>query len=154
MVVQFPDAEFLEHKSKETWGQLDLLELLDFLEMFPKLKILKFSQYQLEDFDPIVRTTFPRPSLLHLNTVESTWSAEDPSLIPFIEFLLQNAPLLHKLVFRLTSSCRENRKYYLMVEEKVRSMPRSSPTAEVIITKYKSFQLLNGAYYKWSQHLL
>ncbi|XP_057775735.1 F-box/LRR-repeat protein At3g26922-like [Salvia miltiorrhiza] len=135
MVVQFPNAELLKHQSVDANGHLDLLHLLDLLDMFPKLKILSICQYQiLRDFSPTVEATLPRPSLLDLNTVEIIWPAEDPSVIPFIEFILQTAPLLHKLVFRLSpfrASC--NRKRFRMIEEKMRSMPRSSPTAEVTI---------------------
>ncbi|XP_057772076.1 F-box protein At5g03100-like [Salvia miltiorrhiza] len=136
MVIQFPNAEFLEHNFIHARGRLDLLEILDLLEMFPKLKIFKFLQHPqiLQDFNPIVETPFRRPSLLHLNTVEISWSTKDPAVIPFIEFILQNAPLLHKLVFRFSRyrACFD-RKRFLMIQEKVRSMPRSSPTAEVII---------------------
>ncbi|XP_057772074.1 F-box/LRR-repeat protein At3g26922-like [Salvia miltiorrhiza] len=136
MVLQFPNADFLEHNYVQARGRLDLLEILDLLEMFPKLKILKFPQHDqiLQDFNPIVETTFPHPSLLHLNTVEISWSGKDPAVIPFIKFILQNAPLLYKLVFRLSKyrACFD-RKRFLMIQEKVRSMPRSSPTAEVII---------------------
>ncbi|XP_057773776.1 F-box/LRR-repeat protein At3g26922-like [Salvia miltiorrhiza] len=130
MVVEFPNAEYLKHQGMNACGRLDLLELLDLLEMFPKLKILNFIQHQ--DFNPTVETTFLYPSLLHLNTAVITWPSEDPSIIPFIEFLLQNAPSLHKLVFRLSPfSC--NRERFPMIEEMVRNMPRSSATAEVII---------------------
>ncbi|XP_057772081.1 putative F-box protein At1g49610 [Salvia miltiorrhiza] len=133
MVVGFPNAEVLNHTGLLRY--IGLLHFLDLLELFPKLKMLSFHQTQAyQDFNPIVVTPFPCPSVLHLNTVEISWSAEDPSIIPFIEFILQNAPLLHKLVFSLLPlSC--NRKRFLMIEEKVQSMPRSSPTAEVIIVR-------------------
>ncbi|XP_057772088.1 F-box/LRR-repeat protein At3g26922-like isoform X2 [Salvia miltiorrhiza] len=132
MVVQFPNAEYLRHQGMDARGHLDLLELLDLLEMFPKLKMLFIFQFR--DFNPIVETTFPRPSLLHLNTIVIIWSAKDPSIIPFIEILLQNAPFLHTLVLRLIKS-EDDRRSFLMVEEKVRSMPRSSPAAEVVVVE-------------------
>ncbi|XP_057772084.1 F-box/FBD/LRR-repeat protein At3g26920-like [Salvia miltiorrhiza] len=129
MVVRFPNAEVLKY---ESWNYIDLLDLLDLLELFPKLKMLSFHRNR-QYFKPIAeKTTFPSCSLLHLDRVHMTWPARDPSIIPFIQILLQNSPSLNKLVFRL-KKYRNNRGVVLMVEEKVRSMPRSSPTAEVTI---------------------
>ncbi|XP_057772082.1 F-box/LRR-repeat protein At3g26922-like [Salvia miltiorrhiza] len=134
MVVRFPNAEVLKHTSmgRQYNVLLDLVDVLDLLELFPELKMLSFHQIHQEYFNSIAETTFPNCSLLHLERVDMTWSAHDPSIIPFIQILLQISPSLEKMVFRLRK-CRDNLEEVLMVEEKVRSMPRSSPTAEVII---------------------
>ncbi|XP_057772078.1 putative F-box protein At1g49610 [Salvia miltiorrhiza] len=128
MVVRFPNAEVLKY---ESWNYIDPLDLLDLLELFPKLMMLSFHQTRMQDSNPIAETTFPSCLLLHLKRVDMTWPARDPSIIPFIEILLQNSPSLEKMVFRLIK-CRCNREM-LLIKEKVPSMPRSSPTAEVII---------------------
>ncbi|XP_057772080.1 F-box/LRR-repeat protein At3g26922-like isoform X2 [Salvia miltiorrhiza] len=133
MVVLFPNAEVLKHTSLS--NHVGLLDVLDLLELFPKLKMLSFHRLQqgLKDFNTInAETAFPISSLIHLKRVDMTWDADDPSIIPFIEILLENAPSLDEMVFRLRK-CRDARKVLLMVEEKVRGMPRSSPTAKVII---------------------
>ncbi|XP_057772235.1 F-box/LRR-repeat protein At3g26922-like [Salvia miltiorrhiza] len=135
MVVQFPNAEVLKHSSVRKY--VGLLDVLDLLQLFPKLKMLCFHRLNqgLEFFDPInAETAFPSSSLIHLKRVDMSWAAHDPSIIPFIGSLLQNAPSLDEMVFRLKKR-RDNHEVLLMVEEKVRSMPRSSPTAKVIINR-------------------
>ncbi|KAL6539882.1 hypothetical protein OROHE_011653 [Orobanche hederae] len=77
------------------------------------------------------KVALPSPCILHLQRVEITWFTRDASIIPVIQILLQNAHLLEKMVFRP----KYDRELWVMVEEKVLSLPRSSPTAEVILIK-------------------
>ncbi|XP_057799338.1 F-box/LRR-repeat protein At3g26922-like isoform X2 [Salvia miltiorrhiza] len=79
------------------------------------------------------KMTFPSPSLLHLKTFEATCSMCDPSIIPAIGILLENAPVLEKMVIRLKRH-KSDPKTFTLVREAVLSMPRSSPTAQVIIS--------------------
>ncbi|XP_057773770.1 putative F-box protein At1g49610 [Salvia miltiorrhiza] len=120
MVVRFPNAELLKHKSICTY--FGFLDLLDLLEMFPKLKTLSFHRKRQDDVSMFMslETTLPRPSLslLHLHTVDMTWFQRDPSIIPFIGFLLQNSPSLHKMVFRLVNFT-DDHEQFLMIQEKI-----------------------------------
>ncbi|XP_057772064.1 F-box protein At5g03100-like [Salvia miltiorrhiza] len=136
MVLQFPNVEFL----MQEWDMsvYCLLDLLGLLEMFPQLKTFVFRlDKALHNLKPIFRkaTTFPRAFLFHLNTVEITWFAEDPSIFESIEYLLRKAPFLHKMVLHLVYY-RDNHELFLMAEEKVRSLPRCSPTVELIIIEH------------------
>ncbi|XP_057772050.1 F-box/LRR-repeat protein At3g26922-like [Salvia miltiorrhiza] len=79
------------------------------------------------------KMSFPSPSLLHLKTFEATWSMRDPSIIPLIRTLLKNAPILEKMVIRLTRDA-SDLETFILAQEKVMSMPISSPTAQLIIS--------------------
>lgn len=86
------------------------------------------------EVDLVKMSNLPSPSLLQLKTVDVTWPIKYKELIiPAIEVMLQNAHLLDKLVFR--PQCYKNDADLLTVEKMVLSMPRSSPTAEVIIVE-------------------
>lgn len=77
------------------------------------------------------KAALPSPSLLYLKRVEITLFTRDASIVAVMEILLQNAHSLDKMVFRP----KYDRELWLVVEEKVLSLSRSSPTAEVIMIK-------------------
>ncbi|XP_057772041.1 F-box/LRR-repeat protein At3g26922-like [Salvia miltiorrhiza] len=79
------------------------------------------------------KMTFPSPSLLHLKTFEATWSMRKPSIILAIQILLEKACILEKMVIRLRRH-ESDPETFVLAQEKVLSMPRSSPTAQVIIS--------------------
>ncbi|XP_057810217.1 uncharacterized protein LOC131024698 isoform X2 [Salvia miltiorrhiza] len=144
MHVQFPNAEFLELEFYDC-RMLDVVVL----DMFPKLKTLtvyqghRFTYYDEEVVHITMvdacnslasaKMTSPSPSLLHLKTFEFTLSMCDPSIIPAIQILLENAPILERVVIRLRQQASDV-ETFLFAQEKVLSMPRSSPTAQVIIS--------------------
>ncbi|KAH6756224.1 hypothetical protein C2S53_004323 [Perilla frutescens var. hirtella] len=113
-------------------------KILGVLEMFPRLTMLVI------ECDPLKMTLPPSKELdtrkrfgllQYLKTIEITWPMYDPSIYHVVEILLRNARMLEKMVFcPLTISSPESMS---LVEEKVRSMPRSSPTA-VLICRNKS----------------
>ncbi|XP_057772042.1 F-box/LRR-repeat protein At3g26922-like [Salvia miltiorrhiza] len=145
MVVPLSNSKILELNNENA------KDILDLVGMFPKLERLIVDQFSRKDRDVTsgdrthiamvdacnslasAKMTFPCPSLLHLKTFEATWYMRDPSIIPAIQILLENAPILEKMVIRL----RQGASYpdtFILAQEKVLSMPRSSPTAQVIIT--------------------
>lgn len=128
-------------------------EVLGVLDMFPKLTMLMLERCDYFDFvqasnraqHPSIinfdsyellerKIHLPVPSLQHLRTVEVTWLLRDTSIFPVMEIVLENAPLLEKMVFwpRLFGA---NPEWLGLAEEKLLSVPRSSPTAEVIMIK-------------------
>ncbi|XP_057772040.1 F-box protein At5g03100-like [Salvia miltiorrhiza] len=147
MVIPLSNSKILELYNVDVKDMLDLVGM-----MFPKLERLTVDQgYRNEDRQVTsgeevhiamvdacsslasAKMNFPSPSLLHLKTFEATWSMCDPSIIPVIQILLENAPILEKMVIQLTRDA-SDRETFFFAQEKVLSMPRSSPTAQVIIS--------------------
>ncbi|XP_057772047.1 uncharacterized protein LOC130991705 isoform X2 [Salvia miltiorrhiza] len=145
MVMPLSNSKILELYYVNAKDILDLVEM-----MFPKLERLIVDQGD-QGFDGTygeevhiamvdacnslasAKMTFPSPSLLRLKTFEATWSISKPSIIPVIQVLLESAPVLEKMVLRLRQDA-SYPKTFILAQEKVLSMPRSSPTAQVIIT--------------------
>ncbi|XP_057799335.1 F-box/LRR-repeat protein At3g26922-like [Salvia miltiorrhiza] len=143
MVMPLLDSKILELYHGDAKDMLDLVGM-----MFPKLERLIVRTFCYKDISAedlhiamvdvcnslaSAKMTFPSPSLLHLKTIEATCSMCDPSIIPAIEILLENAPVLEKMVIRLKRD-ESDPKTFTLAREKVLSMPRSSPTAQVIIS--------------------
>ncbi|XP_057799336.1 F-box/LRR-repeat protein At3g26922-like [Salvia miltiorrhiza] len=143
MVMPLLDSKILELYHGDAKDMLDLVGM-----MFPKLERLivhNFFYKRLigEDLHIAMvdvcnslasaKMTFPSPSLLHLKTFEATYSICDLSIIPAIGILLENAPILEKMVIRLQQD-ESDPKTFTLAREKVLSMPRCSPTAQVIIS--------------------
>ncbi|XP_057799337.1 putative F-box protein At1g49610 isoform X1 [Salvia miltiorrhiza] len=141
MVMPLLDSKIVELYYKDSKDMLDLVGM-----MFPKLERLIVHQCNHKDIISVedlpiaicyslvsAKMTFPSPSLLHLKTFEATCSMCDPSIIPAIGILLENAPVLEKMVIRLKRH-KSDPKTFTLVREAVLSMPRSSPTAQVIIS--------------------
>lgn len=145
MIAPLSNAKFLKVRGTAAH------QVLGVLDMFPKLTMLILERKVYYDYflasnrAPAVinfdshellerKTYLPIPSLQHLRTVEVTWLLRDTSIFPVIEIMLENAELLEKMVFwaRLFGA---NPESLPLAEEKLLSMPRSSPTAEVIIIK-------------------
>ncbi|XP_057772045.1 F-box/LRR-repeat protein At3g26922-like isoform X2 [Salvia miltiorrhiza] len=142
MVMPLLNSKILE---LDTIGAEDMLDLVGM--MFPKLERLIVDQGRLQaprfddseevhnamvDTLAYAKMSFPSPSLLHLKTFEATWSMRDPSIIPAIQILLENALILEKMVIRLSQGASDP-KTFILAQEKVLSIPRSSPNAQVII---------------------
>ncbi|XP_057773773.1 putative F-box protein At1g49610 [Salvia miltiorrhiza] len=142
MVVQFSNAKFLKLYVHDGW------EILCVLEMFPNLMTLKVKIDQdccltsaeeihaalvaCNSMAPMM--TFPSLSLLQLKTVDIYWWIGEASIVPAIEILLENGHMLEKMMLRLGMYL-ANPETFTLAEEKVMSMSRSSPYAEVIISK-------------------
>ena len=81
-------------------------------------------------------TNVPRSYyLLHLRRVEITWIVHDYSMFPFIKILLKYASKLEKMVFRVFrgSSLSVPPESLFLAAQKLLTMPRTSPYAEVIM---------------------
>ncbi|XP_057773772.1 putative F-box protein At1g49610 [Salvia miltiorrhiza] len=152
MLVKFKNKDKVMPLSNSKILELDYVDakyLLDLVGMmFPKLERLIVEQgsrkarhfYDSEEVHNAMvdtlayaKMSFPSPSLLHLKTFEATWSMRDPSIIPLIQTLLENAPILEKMVIQLRQDASDP-KTFILVQQKVMRMPRSSPTAQVIIS--------------------
>ncbi|KAI3469407.1 hypothetical protein Pfo_026070 [Paulownia fortunei] len=144
------DVKFLKLYPKDS----EVEEIVDLLEIVPKLEMLVLEQMHhhwimSEDRhigSPVVlefnaenplksKTNFPKSFLLHLRTVEITWSVYDTSIFPFIELLLKHASMLEKMVIRVRRIMSLAPESLFLAAQKLMRMPRSSPTAEVILSK-------------------
>ncbi|KAH6769734.1 hypothetical protein C2S52_014537 [Perilla frutescens var. hirtella] len=72
-------------------------------------------------------------SLLNLRTVEISWYFSDASAIPAIRILFGNAHNLEKIVFRPSWIRGHQQELLHSAVVKVLCLPRSSPTAEVVV---------------------
>ncbi|KAL8513983.1 hypothetical protein ACS0TY_013192 [Phlomoides rotata] len=113
-------------------------DVIDLLGIFPNLKVLliKHPVYRKPpDFNAVNYMEFESNLfLLELKTVEISSDFYDFSIFGCIEFLLKHAVKLERLVLRIfswTTSCRQERLF--RISEKLLTMPRSSPTAKVIL---------------------
>lgn len=101
MPSPFPNARILELE----FFSHEYEQILGVLELFPKLRNLvletttKGPQPESEEgwlkFD---RSNFPNLFLMHLRTVDVTWTKGDDSIFPLIDFLLKYARNLEKMV--------------------------------------------------------
>ncbi|KAL8526360.1 hypothetical protein ACS0TY_015541 [Phlomoides rotata] len=115
---------------------------MDLLVIFPNikklviktilvLKPLDFNAVNCLEFESDIFNSF----LLELKTVEISSSYYDCSIFGFIEFLLKHAVKLEKLVLWSTDRAFTSYQQEMLfqISEKLLSMPRSSPTAKVIL---------------------
>lgn len=79
-------------------------------------------------------TMSPRLSLPRLKIIKITWNVRDASIIQVVEVLLRDAHMLEKMVLRLRMYG-ANQETFILAQEKVLSIARSSPCADVIIRK-------------------
>ncbi|XP_057772038.1 putative F-box/LRR-repeat protein At3g18150 [Salvia miltiorrhiza] len=125
-------------------------KIVEILQVFPRMMMLVLQHSDLREGDhhdvfEIIRddeqanfleskTDFPESSLLQLRTVEITWYADDDAIFPFIELLLKYGRKLEKMVImwlKRNGEVVEKEECFALAEEKVLSMWRSSPTANV-----------------------
>ncbi|KAG6431308.1 hypothetical protein SASPL_109387 [Salvia splendens] len=133
MAVPSSNAKFLLlNDVKDAKDMLHLVEM-----MFPKVETL-FLHVGYKSDESGEESNFRNPPLLHLKRVEINRSICDVSIIPVIRVLLRNGGVFEKMVIRFIQSCKDGGKplkpeMFSLAEEKVMNMPKSSPTAQVII---------------------
>ncbi|KAL8523369.1 hypothetical protein ACS0TY_013360 [Phlomoides rotata] len=129
-----PSVKFLKLNLGHEFG-----DVIDLLGIFPNLKVLliKHQDYTRmpPDFNAVnYMEVESNLFLLELKTVEISSNFYDFSIFGFIEFLLKHAVKLERLVLRFFSwatPCRQEKLF--RISEKLLTMPRSSPTAKVIL---------------------
>ncbi|XP_057772051.1 F-box/LRR-repeat protein At3g26922-like [Salvia miltiorrhiza] len=127
MPVEFPNAEFLKIRFVKGHEMLDFLVAL---ESFPKLKSLIVYQYGHIYNSVASEMASLSPSLLHLQTVEIYIHGKQFSISPLLEYLLENAHVLQKMLLRPYVGELE---VSISALKELLEMRRSSPYAEVII---------------------
>lgn len=135
---------------------IELSDMMVLLGIFPNVKMLVIGYLDIPnppknymEFE----ANLPKSFLLQLKTLEITASFIDSSKLWFFEFLLKWASMLEKLVIRVKiiesddyehlynsdqydHFCEVAHEHLCVVAEKLLSMPRSSPTAKVIIPEF------------------
>ncbi|KAL8514358.1 hypothetical protein ACS0TY_013464 [Phlomoides rotata] len=119
-----------------------LLPSLPSVRFFPNIKMLVIED-QLEDSEEFetklydaskyleFETKLSKSFMLQLKTVDITSCLRNTSTFRFVEFLLKDASMLEKLVIRVDRTSAD----WFTVAERFLCMPRSSPTAKVILKK-------------------
>ncbi|XP_057772056.1 F-box/FBD/LRR-repeat protein At1g78750-like [Salvia miltiorrhiza] len=132
MPVQFPNAEFLRLCAVKDQQMHDVLVVL---ESFPKLKTLIVDQNGYMYNSVASEMDFRGPSLLHLQTVEIYILGKQFSISPLVEYLLENAHVLQKMLLRPYRG-RDDQEAYISALKELLRMRRSSPYAEVIVSPH------------------
>ncbi|KAL8509599.1 hypothetical protein ACS0TY_016721 [Phlomoides rotata] len=129
-----PNVKFLKLDIR----RIELGDMVELLGIFPNLKTLVI-EHHASTRPPFLnaknnmefKTNLSKSSLLQMKIIEITGHSFDLKFFGFIEFFLKHAIMLEKLVLRytgITSSCEQQKTF----SEKLLSLPRSSPTVEVI----------------------
>ncbi|KAL8510289.1 hypothetical protein ACS0TY_017192 [Phlomoides rotata] len=133
LISPLPNVKFLELDV----CRIKLGDMMDLLGIFPNLKMLVIEQEAFTkppDFNTVncmeFGTNLSRSFLRQLKVVEISARLPDFSIFEFIEFLLKHAIMLEKLVLRSRGITSSQHKSF---SKKLLSMPRSSPTAKVIL---------------------
>lgn len=133
MLPPFPDVVELKlegcfEEYQQIAGLLAIFPELDRLSLKPDELIKRKSQGR----EPVKsEARLPNSFLKELRTISITWDESEDSIFPLIEILLKHSSRLEKMVFRLNKASSDS----LLLQsasEKVLSMPRSSPTAELV----------------------
>ncbi|KAL8523714.1 hypothetical protein ACS0TY_013618 [Phlomoides rotata] len=127
-----------------------LLPSLPSVRFFPNIKMLviedqledseefdssKYVEFETKLYDASkyleFETKLSKSFMLQLKTVDITSCLRNTSTFRFVEFLLKDASMLEKLVIRVDRTSAD----WFTVAERFLCMPRSSPTAKVILKK-------------------
>lgn len=133
MLSPFPNVKVL--KLNSSFGEYE--EIVHLLEIFPELEILVLRQEKANKqflrpgqdslkFESEILSSFVQ----QLRRIMITWGECENSIFPLIEILLKHTSKLEKMVVRLKDT--SNPFMLFVASQKVQSMPRSSPTAELI----------------------
>ncbi|KAL8466527.1 hypothetical protein ACS0TY_035558 [Phlomoides rotata] len=133
LLSPFPNVKFL----KLEVCNIEVSDMTNLLGIFPNVMMLVIDDYggspeKLLEFEIELSNSF----LLRLKTIHITSPLSDPSIFGVIELLLKHATMLEKLVIRKWGM--GSRKFPVKAAKKLLSMPRSSPTAQVIIKSKRS----------------
>ncbi|XP_057773771.1 FBD-associated F-box protein At5g22730-like [Salvia miltiorrhiza] len=129
MPLQFPNAEFLRLCDFKDH------QLLDVLEMFPKLKTLVVYEDGYLYNSVASEMISCSPSLLHLQTVEIIYTSYPSSISSMVKFLLENAHVLQKMVLKPYLRLKNNQEAFILALKELLGMRRSSPHAKLIINE-------------------
>ncbi|XP_057772057.1 uncharacterized protein LOC130991713 [Salvia miltiorrhiza] len=135
MLVQFPNAEFLELE----FYSYRVPVILAVLGMFPKLKMLIVRQYDYMYESVASEMVSLSPSLLHLETVKIYIHDKEFSISPLVEYVLENAEVLEEMVLQpyllLPYGEENNKEAFILDLKKLLGMWRSSPYAKLIVNE-------------------
>ncbi|KAL8549975.1 hypothetical protein ACS0TY_008702 [Phlomoides rotata] len=131
-----PNVVFLK---VEVDDLIELVEMVHHLEIFPNLKMLVIED---QSYPPGInaenysefKTNLTKSCMLQLKIIEITSNFYNSSMFRYVEFLLKHCSMLEKLVVQTISRLQARS---LEIAERLLRMPRSSPTAEVIIFNKK-----------------
>ncbi|XP_057772037.1 F-box/LRR-repeat protein At3g26922-like [Salvia miltiorrhiza] len=134
--------------------QVEMVEMAGLLEIFPNVKRLSLSRRNYKNNEDSLESepiNLAKLSLLQLRTIEIACLEGDNFIFPLIKILLKYASKLEKMVFQvgylspelqrvLKMPPRPSRRsnYLSCASQKVRKMPRSSPTAQLIFREKPS----------------
>lgn len=117
-------------------------EIVHLLEIFPKLERLVLKQVKKLANNRQVGNAkasqhkfganFPDSFLRELCSISIDWMDGQDCVFPLIEMLLKHANELEKMVFTVKESA-DSSNSLLLASQKILKMPKSSPTAEIIL---------------------
>ncbi|KAH6756230.1 hypothetical protein C2S53_004329, partial [Perilla frutescens var. hirtella] len=125
-------------------------EIVGLLEIFPKLKMLDISVRRMvyspkhlgnklskqdigEPLNSEVNTI--KSLMMQLRIVEIGWVKYEKSMFQFIEFFLEHATMLEKIVIQKSGGKKVESDDMILAAEKLLSLQRSFPTVELIFCK-------------------
>ncbi|KAH6816622.1 hypothetical protein C2S51_021442 [Perilla frutescens var. frutescens] len=117
--------------------------IVGLLEIFPELKMLDIYQRRVRKIRRVMKPGEPLNSevnaiksfMMQLRIVEIGWYKYDKSIFEFIEFFLEHAAVLEKMVIQNRGGKNVGSDAMILAAEKLQSLQKSFPTVELVFCK-------------------